>query len=69
MKRIRNLLAGVCATICCVAAYEVPVSDTDYSAQVCSGMWEGQNTYINGVSLLRTIRALINHLPVVFSLL
>ena len=30
------------------AAYEVPIADTDYDRQVCSGMWGGQNTYING---------------------
>jgi hypothetical protein len=29
-------------------AYEVPVLDTDYSRQICSGMWGGHSTYING---------------------
>ncbi|TBU63788.1 lung seven transmembrane receptor-domain-containing protein [Dichomitus squalens] len=29
------------------AAYEVPISDTDYDRQICSGMWGGKNTYIN----------------------
>ncbi|KAH0838008.1 lung seven transmembrane receptor-domain-containing protein [Lanmaoa asiatica] len=28
-------------------AYEVPFSDSDYSRQVCSGMWGGLETYIN----------------------
>jgi hypothetical protein len=28
-------------------AYEVPVLDTDYSRQICSGMWGGHSTYIN----------------------
>ncbi|KZT02462.1 uncharacterized protein LAESUDRAFT_738744 [Laetiporus sulphureus 93-53] len=28
-------------------AYEVPVSDTDYDRQICSGMWADQKTYIN----------------------
>ena len=32
-----------------VSAFEVPVSDTDYDRQICSGMWGGKNTYINGV--------------------
>ncbi|KAI0068150.1 hypothetical protein BV25DRAFT_1793885 [Artomyces pyxidatus] len=30
-----------------VAAYEVPLLDTDYSRQICSGMWGGSNTFIN----------------------
>lgn len=30
------------------AGYEVPVLDTDYSRQICSGMWSSQNTFING---------------------
>ena len=38
------LLAGALAA----AAYEVPVADTDYSSQVCSGMWAGKDTFING---------------------
>ncbi|KAJ3556522.1 hypothetical protein NM688_g1987 [Phlebia brevispora] len=29
------------------SAYEVPVSDTDYDRQICSGMWGGKNTFIN----------------------
>ncbi|KAI0319773.1 lung seven transmembrane receptor-domain-containing protein [Amylostereum chailletii] len=29
------------------AAYEVPILDTDYSRQICSGMWSGSNTFIN----------------------
>ena len=28
--------------------YEVPVSDADYDRQICSGMWGGDNTFING---------------------
>ncbi|CAK5264482.1 unnamed protein product, partial [Mycena citricolor] len=28
-------------------AYQVKVSDTDYSRQTCSGMWANQNTFIN----------------------
>ena len=34
-----------------VSGYEVPISDTDYSRQICSGMWGGKSTYINGVSV------------------
>lgn len=30
------------------AAYEIPVSDADYDRQICSGMWGGGNTFING---------------------
>lgn len=30
------------------AAYEVPISDSDYDRQICSGMWGGSNTFING---------------------
>ncbi|KAI0375165.1 hypothetical protein BV20DRAFT_985525 [Pilatotrama ljubarskyi] len=33
--------------VCAVAAYEVPITDTDYDRQICSGMWGGKNTYIN----------------------
>ncbi|TCD66492.1 hypothetical protein EIP91_001317 [Steccherinum ochraceum] len=28
-------------------AFEVPVSDTDYDRQICSGMWASGSTYIN----------------------
>ncbi|RDB28403.1 Membrane protein PTM1 [Hypsizygus marmoreus] len=28
-------------------AYEVPILDTDYSRQICSGMWGSKSTYIN----------------------
>ncbi|KAF9535642.1 protein PTM1 [Crepidotus variabilis] len=28
-------------------AFEVPILDTDYSRQICSGMWGGKNAYIN----------------------
>ena len=33
-----------------VVAYEVPIAHTDYDRQICSGMWAGKNTYINGAS-------------------
>lgn len=43
---ISILLASTLAT-----AYEVPVSDADYDRQICSGMWGGGNTFINGARL------------------
>ncbi|KAF8913100.1 protein PTM1 [Gymnopilus junonius] len=30
-----------------VNAFEVPIIDTDYSRQICSGMWGGPSAYIN----------------------
>ncbi|KAF9015617.1 lung seven transmembrane receptor-domain-containing protein [Cyathus striatus] len=30
-----------------VSAFQVPILDTDYSRQICSGMWGGGSTYIN----------------------
>ncbi|EPQ60397.1 protein PTM1 [Gloeophyllum trabeum ATCC 11539] len=42
-RRIPWLLLGLAS----VAAYEVPVRDTDYSRQVCTGMWGGSNAHIN----------------------
>lgn len=35
-------------TLSPATAYEVPVSDADYDRQICSGMWAGSNTFING---------------------
>ncbi|KAE9400586.1 hypothetical protein BT96DRAFT_819116 [Gymnopus androsaceus JB14] len=29
------------------SAYQVPVADTDYSRQICSGIWANDKTYIN----------------------
>jgi hypothetical protein len=31
-----------------VIGYEIPIFDTEYSKQICSGMWGGRNTFING---------------------
>lgn len=42
---IQWLLFGVS----CVLAYEVPISESDWSRQVCSGMWGNEHTYINGM--------------------
>jgi len=41
-------LVSIFSWLASVGAYEVPVSDTDYSRQVCSGMWASQSTFING---------------------
>ena len=41
----------------CVAGYEVPVSDKDYSRQICSGMWSSQSTFINGTVFLEAMTA------------
>lgn len=46
--RLFKLIPWLVAAFSAVAAYEVPVSDTDYSSQVCSGMWGGSSAYING---------------------
>src|ERR1700733_14749021 len=47
----RNQLLGwlLFSLLSFVAGYEVPVSDTDYSRQICSGMWSSQSTFINGI--------------------
>ncbi|KAA1468007.1 hypothetical protein DENSPDRAFT_857022 [Dentipellis sp. KUC8613] len=44
-----SLLAAALAlaSSSCVAAYSVPILDTDYSRQICSGMWSNKNTFIN----------------------
>lgn len=44
-----SLLCLVCSAWSALA-YEVPVSDTDYDRQICSGMWASGSTYINGAS-------------------
>ncbi|TRM65879.1 lung seven transmembrane receptor-domain-containing protein [Schizophyllum amplum] len=36
-----------CALPAIVRAFEVDFQDTDYSRQICSGMWGGGNTHIN----------------------
>ncbi|KAF8349669.1 lung seven transmembrane receptor-domain-containing protein [Amanita rubescens] len=41
----RLVLLGFLA--CLTLAYEAPIVDTDYSRQICSGMWSGTSTYIN----------------------
>lgn len=46
---IQWLLLGVS----CALAYEVPVTESDWSRQVCSGMWSSDKTYINGSCCFR----------------
>ncbi|KAF8846021.1 hypothetical protein BDN67DRAFT_1018676 [Paxillus ammoniavirescens] len=41
------LLLGLLTAVSLVAGYEVAFADSDYSRQVCSGMWGGPETYIN----------------------
>jgi hypothetical protein len=44
------LLAGwLVSLLPLVFSYQVRVSDTDYSRQICSGMWADSTTYINGI--------------------
>ncbi|KAG6334954.1 hypothetical protein ID866_4133 [Astraeus odoratus] len=47
-------LLGLLAAVSVAAGYEVAFSDSDYSRQVCSGMWGGSNTYINVTFDIRT---------------
>ncbi|KAH8119856.1 lung seven transmembrane receptor-domain-containing protein [Phellopilus nigrolimitatus] len=49
MTRSRKILPWLLAGLCGAgaAAYEVPFVDTDYSSQVCSGMWGGARAHIN----------------------
>ncbi|KAK2461568.1 hypothetical protein APHAL10511_006031 [Amanita phalloides] len=44
---MRALLLFAALLTCLVSAYEIPIVDTDYSRQICSGMWGGRSTYIN----------------------
>lgn len=49
MRRfVWSTLLALLAAVSVVAGYEVSFADSDYSRQVCSGMWGGSNTYING---------------------
>ncbi|KAF8445576.1 protein PTM1 [Boletus edulis BED1] len=43
----RRSLLPLLSALGLALAYEVPVSDSDYSRQVCSGVWGGTETYIN----------------------
>lgn len=52
MARSLLLCCLLLGFLSCVSAYEVPVSDRDYSRQICSGMWGGKSTYINGAVTL-----------------
>ncbi|KAF5352637.1 hypothetical protein D9756_005992 [Leucocoprinus leucothites] len=41
------LFISLLSLILPVFAFQVPISDSDYSRQTCSGMWAGDNTYVN----------------------
>ena len=43
-----------------VASYEVPILDTDYSRQICSGMWSNQHTFINGTRSIIDLDTLLS---------
>ncbi|KAI6012488.1 lung seven transmembrane receptor-domain-containing protein [Pisolithus orientalis] len=43
----RLALLALLSAASAVAGYEVTFADSDYSRQVCSGMWGDSNTYIN----------------------
>ncbi|KAI0296242.1 lung seven transmembrane receptor-domain-containing protein [Russula brevipes] len=45
--KLLSWAASLLLSIPLAASYEVPIFDTDYSRQICSGMWSGQNTFIN----------------------
>ncbi|THH19061.1 hypothetical protein EW146_g2036 [Bondarzewia mesenterica] len=47
MLRSFGLLTSLLSAAFTVAAYDVPLLDTDYSRQICSGMWSNSKTYIN----------------------
>ncbi|KZV81961.1 hypothetical protein EXIGLDRAFT_779146 [Exidia glandulosa HHB12029] len=45
--RITRSLAGALPFVASALAFEVPISHTQEAKQVCSGMWGGDNAYIN----------------------
>ena len=47
-KGLAGLLGGLALAVTMSWAYEVPISDEDYSNQICSGMWGGEKAAING---------------------
>ncbi|KAF8560018.1 protein PTM1 [Imleria badia] len=47
MRQYLRPLLPLLSAVSLALAYEVPFSDSDYSRQVCSGMWGGPETYIN----------------------
>ncbi|KAJ3981195.1 lung seven transmembrane receptor-domain-containing protein [Lentinula detonsa] len=42
-----NIFLPVFSIFASCIAYQVPVVDTDYSRQICSGMWANEQTFIN----------------------
>lgn len=47
VMRIPYTLAAALPLLSLARGFEVPISHTQDAKQVCSGMWGGQNTYIN----------------------
>ena len=53
-------LLSILSAASTVVAYDVPLLDTDYSRQICSGMWSNSKTYLNGMRPFRaTCKALL----------
>jgi hypothetical protein len=48
MARRLAYAAALLAIALPALAYEVPVLDSDYTRQICSGMWANDKTFING---------------------
>ena len=48
MRQYLRPLLSLLSAVSLAFAYEVPFSDSDYSRQVCSGMWGAPETHING---------------------
>ncbi|KAG0707496.1 lung seven transmembrane receptor-domain-containing protein [Suillus ampliporus] len=46
-SKLQAIALGVLSACSLAAGYEVHFSDSDYSRQVCSGMWASQSTFIN----------------------
>ena len=59
MTRTLKILPWLLASLCGIAAYEVPFADTDWSPQTCSGMFGGSNAFINGKRILVTVTILL----------
>jgi hypothetical protein len=55
---LTSLWLAILANLDVTAAFEVPFSDSDYDRQICSGMWGGKDTYINGETITVNIKSL-----------
>jgi len=54
--KLLSLAASLLLSASLASSYEVPILDTDYSRQICSGMWSSQNTFINGTPVVLNSR-------------